>query len=88
VVVAPLLALVQRTLAPEQLTRARLRIQVGERVAQRTLLGRLVDGGYDPSVEVTGIGEFAHRGGLVDAWPPGSAEGRWPSRSLSGPANS
>ena len=74
VVVAPLLALVQRTLAPGQLARARLHIQVGERVAQRTLLERLVAGGYEPSVEVTGIGEFAHRGGLVDAWPPGSTE--------------
>ena len=74
VVVAPLLALVQRTLAPEQLAGARLHIQVGERVAQRTLLERLVSGGYEPSVEVTGVGEFAHRGGLVDAWPPGSSD--------------
>ena len=37
-----------------------------------TLLERLVAGGYEPSVEVTGIGEFAHRGGLIDAWPPGA----------------
>ncbi|HSJ00786.1 MAG TPA: hypothetical protein VLA59_10430, partial [Patescibacteria group bacterium] len=73
VVVAPLLALVQRTLGPEQLAAARLTVRVGERIGQRTLLERLVAGGYEPSVEVTGIGEFAHRGGLVDAWPPGAS---------------
>jgi transcription-repair coupling factor (superfamily II helicase) len=73
VVVAPLLALVQRTLGPSQLAGSRLTVRVGERVGQRTLLERLVAGGYEPSVEVTGIGEFAHRGGLVDAWPPGAS---------------
>ena len=74
VVVASLLALVQRTLSPAQLAEGRLTIRVGERLPQRQLLERLVGGGYEPSVEVTGIGEFAHRGGLVDAWPPGAAE--------------
>jgi len=73
VVVAPLLALVQRTLGPAQLAAARVTVRVGERIGQRPLLERLVAGGYEPSVEVTGIGEFAHRGGLVDAWPPGAA---------------
>ena len=72
VVVAPLLALVQRTLGPAQLAAGRVDVRVGERIGQRTLLERLVAGGYEPSVEVTGIGEFAHRGGLVDAWPPGA----------------
>jgi transcription-repair coupling factor (superfamily II helicase) len=74
VVVAPLLALVQRTIGPEQLSDSRLAIRVGGRMAQRTLLERLVAGGYEPSVEVTGIGEFAHRGGIVDAWPTGAAD--------------
>ena len=74
IVVAPLLALAQRTLSPAQLAAGRIGVRVGERVAQRELLERLVGGGYEPSVEVTGIGEFAHRGGLVDAWPPGTAD--------------
>jgi transcription-repair coupling factor (superfamily II helicase) len=47
---------------------------VSERIDQRVLLERLVAGGYEPSIEVTGVGEFAHRGGLVDAWPPGADE--------------
>jgi transcription-repair coupling factor (superfamily II helicase) len=71
IVIGSLLALVQRTLAPEQLGEARTSLRVGDRIPQRSLLERLVAGGYEPSVEVTGIGEFAHRGGLVDAWPPG-----------------
>jgi transcription-repair coupling factor (superfamily II helicase) len=72
VVVAPLLALVQRTLAPAQLAAGRLSLAVGGRVGQRSLLEWLVEGGYEPVVEVTGIGEFAHRGGIVDLWPPGA----------------
>jgi transcription-repair coupling factor (superfamily II helicase) len=74
VVVASLLALVQRTLAPAQLAAGSITLRTGERVTQRDLLERLVAGGYDASVEVTGIGEFAHRGGIVDAWPPGAAD--------------
>jgi transcription-repair coupling factor (superfamily II helicase) len=74
VLVAPLLALVQRSLSPAQVAAGRVTVGVGERIGQRSLLERLVGGGYEPSVEVTGIGEFAHRGGLVDAWSPGAPE--------------
>ena len=74
VVVAPLLALAQRSLSPEQLRAARVSLRVGERVAQRSLLTSLVAGGYEAAVEVSGVGEFANRGGIVDAWPPGAAE--------------
>jgi len=74
VLVAPLLAVVQRTLSPTQLADARLSLSVGERLPLRDLLTRLVAGGYEPTVEVTGVGEFAHRGGLVDTWPPGATE--------------
>ena len=74
VIVAPLQALVQRTLAPGQLSAGRIELRRGERVAQRVLLTRLVDGGYDPVVEVSGVGEFANRGGIVDVWPPGATD--------------
>jgi len=74
VVVAPLLALVQRTLDRDQLRAARVELRVGERIAQRELLTALINGGYEPVVEVSGIGEFANRGGLIDVWPPGAGE--------------
>ena len=74
IVIGSLLAFVQRTLGPDQLREARTSVRVGEQVGQRVLLERLVAGGYEPSAEVTGVGEFAHRGGLIDAWPPGASD--------------
>jgi transcription-repair coupling factor (superfamily II helicase) len=74
VVVAPLLALVQRTLSAAQLAAGRVDLQVGQRVEQRALLTALVGGGYEAAVEVSGVGEFASRGGIIDVWPPGTNE--------------
>ncbi|HEX5578572.1 MAG TPA: CarD family transcriptional regulator, partial [Candidatus Limnocylindria bacterium] len=74
VLVAPLAALAQRTLTVAQLDALRLQVRVGERINQTTLLGSLVAAGYDIAVEVSGVGEFAARGGIVDVWPPGAAE--------------
>ncbi|HYM52641.1 MAG TPA: transcription-repair coupling factor [Candidatus Dormibacteraeota bacterium] len=74
VLIAPLLALVQRSLAPAQLAEGSVSLAIGERVTQRALLTALVWGGYDAAVEVSGVGEFAARGGIVDVWPPGAAE--------------
>ena len=74
VLVTSLLALVQRTLAPQQLAAATLSVRLGERAAQRSLLTALVAGGYEAAVEVSGMGEFAARGGIIDIWPPGIAD--------------
>jgi transcription-repair coupling factor (superfamily II helicase) len=74
VIVAPLLALTQRTLSPEQLRDGRVALRVGERLGQRALLTALVSGGYEAAVEVSGVGEFANRGGIIDIWPPGAPE--------------
>ncbi|HEY8178387.1 MAG TPA: transcription-repair coupling factor, partial [Candidatus Limnocylindria bacterium] len=49
-------------------------VRVGQRINQNTLLGSLVAAGYDIAVEVSGVGEFASRGGIVDVWPPGAGE--------------
>jgi transcription-repair coupling factor (superfamily II helicase) len=74
VVVAPLLALVQRTLSPAQLSAGRVVLRAGERIEQRALLTALVHGGYEAAVEVSGVGEFANRGGIIDIWPPGASD--------------
>jgi transcription-repair coupling factor (superfamily II helicase) len=74
VLVTPLLALVQRTLAPAQLAERTVTVTVGSRIAQHALLTALVAGGYEAAVEVSGVGEFASRGGIVDVWPPGTGE--------------
>ncbi len=73
VLVASVQALVQHTLAPSDLPTTPRTIRVGTRVNQQTLLRDLLDLGYTPVLEVGGRGEFAHRGGLVDVFPP-SAE--------------
>ncbi len=74
VVVAPLAALWQRTLSVEQLRGARRRLRVGDQVPQREVVSGLMAAGYDPTPEVTGIGELAVRGGLIDLWPPGEPD--------------
>ncbi len=74
VVVAPLAALWQRTLSVERLQAARRRLRVGDSLPQRELVSGLVAAGYDPTPEVTGIGELAIRGGIVDLWPPGQPD--------------
>jgi transcription-repair coupling factor (superfamily II helicase) len=74
VLVVSLQAVVQRTLSAEQLAAARVELRVGERIGQRALLSSLIAGGYEPVVEVSGVGEMANRGGIVDVWPPGARE--------------
>jgi transcription-repair coupling factor (superfamily II helicase) len=74
VVVAPLAALWQRTLSVERLKGARRRVRVGDRATQRELIEGLMAAGYDATPEVTGIGELAVRGGLIDLWPPGEPD--------------
>ena len=74
VVVATLAALWQRTLSVERLGATRRRMRVGDRVPQRDLVHALVAAGYDPTTEVTGIGELAVRGGIIDLWPPGEPD--------------
>jgi transcription-repair coupling factor (superfamily II helicase) len=73
ILVASVQALLQHTLAPDDLPEQPLELKVGGRVAQSTLLRELLDLGYTPVLEVAGRGEFARRGGIVDVFPP-SAE--------------
>ncbi|MEX1278441.1 MAG: transcription-repair coupling factor, partial [Chloroflexota bacterium] len=70
----PLAALWQRTRSVEHLRGAQRRLRVGDKVPQRELVSGLMAAGYDPTPEVTGIGELAVRGGLIDLWPPGEPD--------------
>ena len=73
ILVASVQALIQHTIAPDDLTAEPLELKVGARVTQSTLLRELLELGYQPVLEVAGRGEFARRGGIVDVFPP-SAE--------------
>jgi transcription-repair coupling factor (superfamily II helicase) len=74
VVVAPAPALWQRTLSVERLRAGRRRLKVGQSIPQRALVDALLAAGYEATPEVTGIGEVAVRGGLIDLWPPGQPD--------------
>ncbi|HUG30710.1 MAG TPA: transcription-repair coupling factor [Candidatus Limnocylindria bacterium] len=73
ILVASVQALIQHTIAPDDLPAQPLELKVGARGAQSALLHELLELGYAPVLEVAGRGEFARRGGIVDVFPP-SAE--------------
>jgi transcription-repair coupling factor (superfamily II helicase) len=70
VLVASVQALLQHTLAPDDLPAEPRELRVGARLHQDQLLRDLFDLGYSPVTEVAGRGEFARRGGIVDVFPP------------------
>jgi len=73
VLVASVQALVQHTLAPDDLPTEPRVLKVGTRISLEPLVHELFDLGYVPVLEVAGRGEFARRGGLVDVFPPSAA---------------
>ena len=70
VMVAGVQALLQHTIAPEDLPTEPRRLRSGARLHQDSLLRELLELGYVPVTEVAGRGEFARRGGIVDVFPP------------------
>jgi transcription-repair coupling factor (superfamily II helicase) len=73
ILVASVQALLQHTIAPDDLPADVGRLRIGARLRPETLLRELLGLGYVPAAEVAGRGEFARRGGIVDVFPP-SAE--------------
>ena len=68
--VASVQALLQHTIAPDDLPHSPRELRSGSRIHQQSLLRDLFDLGYVPVLEVAGRGEFARRGGIVDVFPP------------------
>jgi transcription-repair coupling factor (superfamily II helicase) len=70
IIVAPAMALAQRTIAPDDLNHAAEAVRVGARLAPDPFLRRLEKLGYrfEPLVET--VGQAARRGGIVDIFPP------------------
>ncbi|HTC85853.1 MAG TPA: transcription-repair coupling factor, partial [Candidatus Acidoferrum sp.] len=73
ILVASVQALLQHTIAPDDLPSEPRVLRVGSRLGLDALLAQLLDLGYVPAMEVAGRGEFARRGGIVDVFPPSSA---------------
>ncbi|MEO5952835.1 MAG: hypothetical protein ABIQ44_10250, partial [Chloroflexia bacterium] len=72
VIVTSVLALMQPTMAPADLTYAMRTLKRGQEVNLRELLGHLIDLGYESVAMVNEPGQFSRRGGIVDVFPPTS----------------
>ncbi len=70
IIVAPIDALMHRTLPRHLLDRQVLEIAWGERIDSEDLARRLVDMGYRREALVESPGEFAIRGSIIDIFPP------------------
>ena len=73
VIVAPIRALLQPTLAPTELADASLLVQRGTELPQEGFIQRLVALGYRVVPVVEEPGEVSRRGGIVDLWSPTDA---------------
>ena len=73
VLVASVQALLQHTIDPADLPDRPWLLAPGTRISPEQFLARLFGLGYVPVFEVSGRGEFARRGGIVDAFPPTSS---------------
>ncbi len=75
VLVAPASALFLRTLPPETLARATLRVEPGRELGRDDLVRALLRAGYRRVGQVQERGEVSVRGGIVDVFPPFYARG-------------
>jgi transcription-repair coupling factor (superfamily II helicase) len=76
-VVTSVVALLQRTFAPEALAGGTRAVARGDRCDPLDLVEWLEEQGYEPEAQVTQKGELALRGGILDVYPLTSP---WPAR--------
>lgn len=73
-VIAPARALMWRTLPRRLFLKHTLRLKPGAALSPVALARRAVQLGYQAVDTVVAPGQFAHRGGIVDLWPPGAPQ--------------
>ena len=64
--------LMQRTLPPQLLEQACIRLEAGRPYDLNQLSKALTDAGYTRCDQVEGVGQFALRGGILDVYSPGT----------------
>ncbi len=72
VLVAPVRAVMARTLPRRDFLQHTRMLSVNKTAAIDELVRRWVDIGYQPSETVVEPGQFSRRGGILDIWPPAS----------------
>lgn len=73
VLVAPLRALMTRTLPRRDFIKNSKILRVNQKVAPETLRRSWFAIGYEPADTVLAPGQFSQRGGILDVWPPAEA---------------
>ncbi len=71
VLVAPIRALMTRTIPRRDFLKATRTLRIGERLTPESLTRAWVDNGYDYAHIVVEAGQFSRRGGILDIWTPG-----------------
>ncbi|MBO0795012.1 MAG: hypothetical protein J2P36_29250, partial [Ktedonobacteraceae bacterium] len=70
IVICSARALTQLVIPPQELASSLFRLQPNQEVDLTIMLDQLYDLGYKPVAEVEEPGQFSHRGGIVDLFPP------------------
>lgn len=76
-IVTTIHAVKQLVVPPEKLPQIRFGLKTKDNIIRKELFKWLIDNGYDRTDTVEYKGEFAHRGGIIDIYPPNSD---WPLR--------
>jgi transcription-repair coupling factor (superfamily II helicase) len=74
IIVAPIRAIMTRTMPRREFLKNTQNLQAGERVIPDQLTRNWVDIGYEYANIVVQTGQFSRRGGILDIWPPGEAQ--------------
>jgi len=69
IILAPVQALAQGTIGPQEMARSLLRLAPGSTLNPETFLRDLARCGYSPEPIVEEPGAMARRGGIIDLWP-------------------
>lgn len=64
----------QLTIPPEELQRRTLKIDLSTEISSEKLINTLISAGFKRADSVEGAGQFAHRGGIIDFFPPDSQD--------------
>ncbi len=67
-------AALQLTIPPEELKKRTFKINLSTEIPPESLIKTLISAGFKRADMVEGAGQFAHRGGIIDFFPPDSAE--------------
>jgi len=70
VVICSARALTQPVIPPQELSASLYSLKPGQEVDLTLMLEHLYNLGYEPMTEVEEPGQFSHRGGIVDLYPP------------------